>query len=326
MKEYDLIKHISKTFKRSPEQHNDLFECDAEIITVGNQKWGFSMDDFSPEEDLFTDENPVQLGSNLVVATLSDLLAAGVEAKFFMQSLSLPVTRDEEFIEGLMEGIRRILEKADCFMCGGDMGRADPWRYCGLGMGPVISKNPITHRMPVEPHMLWVTGSLGDANLAALQKTVTPQFELRLTEAGLIRKFATACIDTSGGFFDAIWILKEQNPHMQLEIDLNSIPFAEGVGKLSGMSGFLPESSLLGGAGEYELLFAVPEGLPAEELLSAGMTLVGTARVGDDKGVKLQCRDGSIKTMLHPPPCPREAPTIEEYIQNVMDMSFNLFG
>jgi thiamine monophosphate kinase len=225
-----------------------------------------------------------------------------------------------------MEGIRRVLKKADCFMCGGDMGRADPWRYCGLAMGPVISKNPLTHRFPLESQNLWVTGLLGDANIAALQKTVTPEFELRLREAEIIRKSATACIDTSSGFFDAVWILNEQNPHMQLEIDLNSIPFAEGVVKISSISGFLPEAALLGGAGEYELLFAVPEDQPAEELLSAGMTLVGTARKKDDKGVKLKCRDGSTKTMLQPPPCPRETSNIEGYIQNVIDMSFSLFG
>lgn len=326
MNEYDLIKYISRAFKRSLEQHNDLFECDAEIITVGDQKWGFSMDDFSPEEDLFTNENPLRLGSNLVVATLSDLLAAGVEAKFFMQSLSLPVTLDNEFLEGLMEGIRGSLESAGCFMCGGDMGRADPWRYCGLAMGPVISKKPLTHRFPIESQNLWVTGLLGDANIAALQKTATPQFELRLKEAEIIRKFATACIDTSGGFFDAVWILNEQNPHMQFEIDLNSIPFAGEIEKVSSKLGLPPESALLGGAGEYELLFAVPDDQAEEELLSAGMTQVGTARMKDDKGVKLQCRDGSVKTMMQPPPCPREAPNIQEYIQNVMSISFNLFG
>ena len=325
MKEYELIKHVAKNFKRSREQHNDLFECDAEIITIGNQEWGLSMDDFSPEEDLFASEDPVILGVNLVVATLSDLLAAGVEPRFFMQSLSLPVKADKSFVEGLVEGIRKTLEAAGCFLCGGDMGRADTWRYCALGMGPVISGNPLTHRLPPEPYTIWITGSLGDANLAVLRKTATPEFELRLQEAEIIRRFASACIDTSGGFFDAVWVLREQNPHMKFEIDLKNIPYAEGAVEISGRLGIPPESALLGGAGEYELLFAVPEYSAVDELLSAGMTLVGTVHREDYKGVKLKCRDGSEKIMTQPPLCPREAPNIDEYIQKVMDMSYNLF-
>lgn len=325
MKEYDLIKHIMINFQRSPEQHNDLFECDAEIITIGNRKWGLSMDDFSPEEDLFTSEDPVLLGSNLIVATLSDLLAAGVEPRFFMQGLSLPRTFNEEFLEGLMEGIQTTLDKAGCFMCGGDIGTADPWRFCGLGIGPVISDKPLTHRMPMGPHTLWVTGPLGDANLAALQKAPTPGFELRLEEAKKIRRYATACIDTSGGFFDAVWVLKEQNPHMQFEIDLKKVPFAEGILEASNRLGFPHEAALLGGAGEYELLFAVPAVLAEEDLISIGMTQVGTVQKGDDRGVNLRFYDGSIKTMLQPPPCPRGAVNVEGHIKSVMEMSFNLF-
>lgn len=326
MKEYDLIRHITMNFQRSREQHNDLFECDAEIITIGNQKWGLSMDDFSPEEDLFTSEDPVLLGANLIIATLSDLLAASVEPRFFMQSVCLPRTVEKEFVEGLMEGIRTTLDKAGCFMCGGDMGTAAPWRFCGLGMGPVISNKPLTHRMPIEPHTLWLTGSLGDANLAALQKTATPKFELRLKEAEKMRKYATACIDTSGGFFDAIWTLKEQNPYMQFEIDLKNLPLAEGIIEVSNRIGFPLESALLGGAGEYELLFTVPAGLAEDELLSTGMTTVGEVRQGHDKGVNIHCRNGSMKTMMQPPPCPRDAINIDEHIQSVIEMSSNLFN
>ena len=326
MKEYDLIRHITKDFRRSKSQHNDLFECDAEIITIGNRKWGMSMDDFSPEEDLFTSEDPALLGENLVVATLSDLLAAGVEPEFFMQSLSLPRTIKKEFVDELMKGIRTTLDRADCFMCGGDMGTADPWRFCGFGMGPVTSKKPLTHKIPMEPHTLWVTGSFGDANLAALQKTPTPRFELRLMEAKKIRKFATACIDTSGGFFDAVWILKEQNFGMQFVVDITNIPFARGVIEISGRHGFPPESALLGGAGEYELLFTVPAGLAGDELISSGMTPVGTVKQGECTGLDLLFPDGSIKKMMQPPPCPRDAVNIGQHIESIVQMSLNLFN
>lgn len=326
MRETDLIQQMMKGFQRGPDQHNGLFECDAEIVTVGDQLWGMSMDDFSPAEDLFTSEDPERLGCNLVVATLSDLLAAGVTPKFFMQSICLPRTVDHEFIAGLMKGMRTTLDRAGCSLCGGDIGTAEPWRFCGFGMGPVAGNKPLTHTLAPEEQTLWITGSLGDANLAALQQTATPLFELRLREADLIRQHATACIDTSGGLFDALWLLHEQNRQLRFAIDLKKIPFAQGVPEAASRLGFAPESSLLGGAGEYELLFSIPADTEAEALSEIGATAIGTSSPRENPGIILYGRNGVTKTMEQPPPCPRAAMDIAEHLQDVMAMSLSLFG
>jgi len=328
MKEYDLIRNIAKSFPRDKFPRDNLFECDAEIIRIGEHFWGLTMDEFSPAEDLFTAEDPACLGANLAVATLSDLLAAGAEPKFFMQSISLPGNVEQKFVEGIMEGIRTILSSLDCTLCGGDVGTADPWRFCGFGMGPINFGRPITHRLSLERQTLWVTGALGDANLAALQKTSTPRFELRNKEAKLIRSRATGCIDTSGGFFDALWILHEQNPELRFDLRINDIPFAHGINSAASTMNFPMEAALLGGAGEYELLFAIPEKAEKEikdSLSSVNATCIGTISNDPEAGIHLLRRNGSKKIMTEPPPCPRAVSNTEEYTREVMAMARHLF-
>ncbi len=328
MREHDLIKNIATSFPRSNLQKNALFECDSEIIQIGKSLWGLSMDEFSPAEDLFTSENPVRLGRNLAVATLSDLLAAGAEPRFFMHSVSLPTSVEREFVNGLTEGIGTILDSLNCAMCGGDVGTADPWRFCGFGMGPITSDQPLTHRLPGEPQTLWITGTLGDANLAALQNTATPEFELRHKESNVIRSCASACIDTSGGLMDALWLLHEQNPALRFDIRLDDVPIAEGVVQAAKTMGFPVESALLGGAGEYELLFAVPEASVSElnnDLHSIGAMCIGTTRLDQQPGMHLHRNDGLQRMMAEPPPCPRAVADPQEHIQEVLAMARKLF-
>lgn len=325
MKEYDLIKHMVKGFKKSPYQHNKPFECDAELVNIDGKIWAMSIDDFSPDEDFFTSEDPSLLGSNLVTATLSDLFAAGAEPRFFLQNVSLPKSATESFTTGLMDGVRTTLEQADCALCGGDFGTAKTWRYSGFALGPVKSEKPLTRCIPEKEHTLWVTGTLGDANLAAFQDNATPRFELRLKEAEVIRKYATACIDTSGGLMDAVWLIHEQSENMRLNIDIRKVPFSNGIIAASIYADFPPEAALIGGAGEYELLFTVPAGIADKELARIGATAIGNAIPGQPAKVELICMNGKTKTMHKAPPCPREAPDTETYIKNVIKTAIELF-
>jgi thiamine-monophosphate kinase len=330
MHEYDMIRTIVAAFPRSPDQLNAPFTCDAELVRIGGQVWGVTMDDFSPEEDRFTSDDPAALGANLATATLSDLLAAGVEPRFFLHALSLPRRADAAFVERLSAGIRGVLDAAGCACCGGDLGVSNPWRYCGLAMGPVLSGRPLTHRLPADiPQVLWVSGELGDANAAAWRGLPPPRFELRLRESRLVREWGTACIDTSGGFFDALWLLHEQSPGTRFEVYLESIPIAAAARQLARRAGVPAESVLLGGAGEYELLFAAPEDLPADaerELLDAGLTPIGTAYPHERPEIDIRRHGQFVGVVSGPPPCPREAATIHEHARAVLCRAGELFG
>jgi len=329
MNEYDTIRSIASQFARSRDQLNKPFECDAELVRMGGQVWGLTMDEFSPQEDRFTEDAPVVLGANLAVATLSDLLAAGAEPRFFLHALSLPRAVQAVFVDGLVEGIRRVLDQAGCPLCGGDLGTADTWRYCGFAMGPVVSAKPLTHCLPPEPQTLWVTGELGDANLAALRRESTPSFELRIKEAAIMRKYATGCIDTSGGLMDAVWILHEMSPGLQITLHADRLPFARGIREATAAAGMPAGAAFLGGAGEYELLFATPRDMAAAavaELKGVGVTPIADVTTGGDGGVCINRGGTTVTAMTAPPPCPRSFAIEADYLQAVVRAAVTLFG
>ena len=196
-------------------------------------------------------------------------------------------------------------------------------------MGPVASAKPLTHRLPAEPQTLWVTGELGDANLAVLRQGTTPLFELRLKEAEVIRKVATACIDTSGGLMDAVWILHAMSPGLRIDLHVDRVPLARGIREAAAAVGFPAESALVAGAGEYELLFATPRDMDdaaVSGLKSMGVTPIADVTAGGDGGVHIQRNGKAIGAMTAPPPCPRAAASAAEYLQAVVRAALELFG
>lgn len=320
MNEYALISRLAAAFPRSPLQKNSLFSSDSEVLRLGGADWCLTLDEFSPEEDLFTGP-PEALGWNLGVATLSDLLASGAEPRFFLQALVLPRRSPERFAAGFARGLRRALSAAGCSLCGGDLGTSENWRFTGFAMGP--ARRPVGRDLRPGEYSLWVTGALGDANLAALAGARTPRFELRLPESRALRRSAAACVDTSGGLADALWCLLRRAPGLRFEIDLAAVPFAPGVERAAAKAGLHPGAFLLGGAGEYELVFAVPAGAPEGPLRRAaakiGRVLPGRPGVYFRSGA-------SVRRMPSPPPCARSAAGREAYLREVAAMTARLFG
>ncbi|NQU42799.1 hypothetical protein HQ520_05905, partial [bacterium] len=228
-----------------------------------------------------------------------------------------------------------------CFLIGGDVGRADCWRYVGTAFGTVISGRPLTRRVPEGRHTLWITGPLGGANRAAAQRHPPPQFPLRLSAAEVIRELGAACTDTSGGFFDAVWNVHQATPGARIEIDLGALPLAPGVAEFAAGVGMPAEASLLGGAGEYELFFAVPEECPDRGLArleEGGARRIGSVAWQGPAGVFLHHGDSgppagtvpqampTFQAMTDPPPCPRAAGTVENHLREVAAMAAKLFG
>lgn len=330
MTERDLIDTLTRGLPRAPEQVNATHESDAEILRLGDDLWAVTVDDFSAEEDLFHDANPWLVGWNVVTATLSDLLSVGAIPRFFLPSVCLPPRCPEDFLHGITRGVGDALGSAGCFLIGGDVGRAPQWRYTGTAFGPIVSSRPLTRKIPDGHHSLWVSGPMGGANAAAARGAPPPRFPLHLEIATAIRDLASACTDTSGGFYDAVWNLGSATHSSRMEIDTQAIPLAPEVPEFAAATGIPWQAALLGGAGEYELLFAVPDPMPegaTERLLVLGCTMVGRVTVPEKgPGIFLRRGDGEKVPMPEPPPCPRASDSTEGHIREVAAMARTLFG
>lgn len=352
MKERDLIDILSRGFTRAPEQLNDVHQADAEILRLGDDFWGITVDDFSAQEDLFEAAEPWLAGWNVVVATLSDLFSVGAVPRFFLPAVSLPPGVPEAFVSELSRGTREALAAASCFLIGGDVGQADPWRYVGTALGPIPSRRPVTRTMPPGTHTLWVSGPLGSANMAAAMGWAAPRFPLRQEVARIVREHAAACIDTSGGFGDALWNLGQATRRVRMDVEVASIPLIRETFGSSARSGLPREALLLGGAGEYELLFAIPESCAegvTSQLDALGCRKVGRAEAdpplpgpptprppaeqtvvsrkpSPDAAIRFIREDGSTSVMTEAPPCPRAAGSLEAHVREVVAMARALFG
>jgi thiamine-monophosphate kinase len=328
MNEYEMIRTLAARFRRSPEQANAPFESDAEFVRMGGEWWGMTVDEFSPGEDLFAADDPRRLGSNLVTATVSDLLAAGVEPRFFLHALCLPRAGGDRFAEALCDGMADALDRAGCALCGGDLGTADPWRYTGFALGPLRAPQPLTRRLPPRNQTLWITGALGGLNAAAFSRSGSPALALRLPEARCAWAVALAGIDTSGGLADALWMLSQASPGVRLAVDLAALPYAPGVRETCEAAGIPIEAALFGGAGEYELLFAAPDGLGAADrarLSAAGLMPIGQAFPAA-AGVEFRLANGATAPMSGPPPCPRGSDGPERHAREAIAAAAALLG
>ena len=276
MREYELIKNLFSDTK-------DLFKSDAQIVEIGEEKWGITCDDFSLSEDLFSDKDPYILGSNLVVATLSDLYATGCKPKHYEHSIVFPKNKNYKWGECLANGIKDTLKQADCTLVGGDTGQGKEFKYTGIALGK--QEKNISRVFPKVEQNLYVTGNLGDANEAIIKFKPTPKFELRTLPENTL-----SAIDTSGGFIDALWLLHEINPEFSIEVEN---PPCKDI------------NYLFGGAGEYELLFTSADDCP--DAIKIGKV------IANDKGVFINGIE--LKTA---PPDPRAYKFLPFYILDII--------
>lgn len=158
------------------------------------------------------------------------------------------------------------------------------------------------------------------------RKARPPPFELRTPEAEFIRQSATGCIDTSGGLFDALWTLKVLNPSLRFEVDLERIPYCQGLASFSTATGVPAEAALLGGAGEYELLFCFAQNTAAIPSSPLCIHEIGEAAPSSEPGIFLKGRDSRLIELSSPLPCPRSFEDVDSYAQAIVSLACKLFG
>ncbi len=264
--EKEIICLFLKKLPKNEHHCNKFFESDAEIIIYNGKKLLFTTDEFS-QEDLFRDHDPYVLGWNVVVCTISDILASGGQPKFYAQTVQIAKHWNKNYIEEFARGISEAMIKSHVTFIGGDLGSGTNWHYTGICIGE--AKNAITRKGASPGDTIFITGEVGAGNLEAAlslyseNKSITElstglsgTFKLRLNESALIKDFASSCIDTSDGVLSGINTLADIN---KVGYRMTNIPYIH-EGKLVCTLISKPTTLLfMGECGEYELLFTVPE-------------------------------------------------------------------
>lgn len=229
--------------------------ADAEIVETTDGFELFSIDGFSETEDFFTNTPAEIIGNNIAVAVCSDLLACGLKPEILLQSWNIDDTKGKDYYREIAFGIEMVLQYYGAKCIGGDIGTANPWNYTAIVKANSKTR-PITRvaarRIPFD---LYISGVMGEVNMTVFMKMPMPKLAMR-SPVPAEALFAT---DSSGGFFDTLENFRRVNHGMQLEIDVLSTISPKISKKCP--SQFNPIWSLIGGAGEYELVYAVPKGM-----------------------------------------------------------------
>lgn len=247
----------------------------------------FTMDSFSPDEDFFNFTPPGIIGHNMAAAVISDLLACGIKGEFLINSWNIDSALPQSFYEECACGIEKVLRHYGLSCIGGDLGSASPWLWSAAAGGKITIPAPVRRIASAKvPFDLYATGSFGDANHAAFFKRPMPEIELRPP----VPQEALFATDSSGGFLDAIENFRRVNPDLTLRLEYFPIAAAEPLP-------FPKEFLLIGGVGEYELLYALPKGMKSSDIL------IGH---GDFSGSGVILPNG--KPLTQAPPDYRETP------------------
>ena len=285
MDEWKLIDVLSRV------HGTRAFEADAEIVPFAGTDLLVSTDSFSEREDFLSGLEPETIGRVMAYATCSDILACGAGPEFLVQAWNVDTAHDDDFYARVASGVQQVVAHYGAKVIGGDIGTAKEW--CWTATVFASCKTPV-RRVAArrEDFDLYATGPLGAANAAVFLGHPLPEPHLRapVPSAAL---FAT---DTSGGLFDALENFRRVNPGMWLEVDAECAVEPEVARSLP--VGVEKGWTLVGGVGEYELVFAVPAGAQVADAVRIGRG--GFAASGECE-IRIMC-DGKVGRMTTPPP------------------------
>ena len=291
MQEQKFIEIFSRIHGTRP------FGADAEIVPFEGTNLLVSTDSFSEREDFLSALEPEVVGRVMAYGAISDILACGTKPDFLVQAWNVDSVHGEDFYARVATGIQQVVSHYGAKVVGGDVGTATEWCWtatvfasCEKQVRRVASRR--------EDFDLYATGPLGAANAAVFLRHALPEPQLRAPVPGSAL-FAT---DTSGGLFDALENFRRVNSGMWLEVDTESAVSPEVARSLP--PGAENGWALVGGVGEYELLFAVPAGTPAFDAVKIG-------RGGFTDSCECDFRilhDGKAGRMTAPPPDYRAIP------------------
>jgi len=273
------------------------FESDAEIVPFEGTNLLVSTDSFSEREDFLSGLEPEAVGRVMAYGACADILACGAKPEFIVQSCNIDSAHDDDFYGRVAAGVQQVVSHYGAKVVGGDVGTAKEWCWtatvfasCEAPVRRVASRR--------EAFDLYTTGLFGAANAAAFLGRTIPEPQLRAP----VPSSALFATDTSGGLFDALENFRCVNPGMWIEVDAVRAVAPEVVRGLP--HGVEPGWALVGGVGEYELVFAVSAGTEV-----AGLVKIGRGGFAAEATCDFRIMyGGGIGRMSAPPPDYRAVP------------------
>jgi len=209
---------------------------------------------------------PDAVGWKSLARAVSDVAAMGGKPCCFLLSLALPASLTGTWLSTFLRGVRRASNELGCELAGGDITQQDKILISITVVGEVRRQNAILRSGARPGDLIFVSGTLGEADLglrelqrkpgmarasdSALRKHLYPQPRLELGQWLAGKHLATSMMDISDGLSTDLRRLCTASKVGAL-VDASSLP-----GVPSAKAADARELALHGGD-DYELLFTV---------------------------------------------------------------------
>ncbi|MEW6756678.1 MAG: thiamine-phosphate kinase [Acidobacteriota bacterium] len=272
--EADWIRHIQSTWGPSGAE----VDLGDDACVLPSARYAMTTDALLEGVDFERRWAPAEaLGNKALAANLSDLAAVGARPRFLLLTLGIPGDLGDDFVEGLLEGMRTLARRESVGLCGGDLSASPGGLVLSLTLIGLAGERPLTRAGGRPGDALYVSGPVGGARAAlrALKRgAILERFaDVRPTDPlqGLLDRFyrppgqtelglalarpggASCCIDVSDG----------------LAMDLHRLCEASGCGAVVEAER-IPVDTLAGGWSEESVREAILGGEDQVLLFAAG--------------------------------------------------------
>lgn len=312
MRELELIEAIEATLALQPGSHPHVVRAIGDDAAVVRSS-GYAV----TSTDMMVDGvhfrcgqlGPGEIGHRALAAALSDLAAMGAQAREAYLALGLASGTEPEWALELVQAARRLADRHEVAILGGDVTRADAATLCFTVVGRAEDPAVLVGRDGARPgDMVGVTGRLGGAGagLALLDQKVRLASEQaaealreryrrpepRLAQGrALAAAGARAMVDVSDGLATDAGHLARRSG-VRLELSLGKLPLEEGVADVARQLGHDPGSFAVTAGEDYELCACVPPAA-CDLVCDAGveMTWIGCVVEGEPEAVFSDARE-----------------------------------
>ena len=276
--ENQFLKDLTSKFDHSPNQINNLFESDSELVRLNNgQIIAITTDNISEEIETGLYHDPYLQGWMSAIVSLSDLAAVGSNPLGILSTLQVPQNIPNSYLESIQSGISDACTAHNTFVLGGDTNYCREIVIGSTALGIINDKRIMSRKGCKTGDILFTSGRLGSGGALGIETLLNKGKEdlfdykpfARLDEGEVVRTFGGSCIDTSDGFFPAISNLMEINGiGFQVTSNVKNLVLSKAA-DLANLNQIPLWFLLAGPHGEFELLFTIPKKNISEFLKAA---------------------------------------------------------
>ncbi|NPA76068.1 MAG: thiamine-phosphate kinase [Euryarchaeota archaeon] len=240
-------------------------EYDDCAFVLKGEKYELFTTDFVGEGSHFVPEvAPETLGEFIASVNLSDIAAMGGMPDYFLLSAFMPGDSEFEFLESVIKGLVRTLDRFGVRYLGGDLKESELRGFSGFAVGHVEKEKIMLRKGAKVGDTIALTGPLGGPGAAyLLWKRGRMEFDEilkivpRIEEGRALAGRASTCMDTSDGIFSSLMQMQSIN-ELGFDVDIENIPLHPLAREVI-EDGLATVDSLLNFGGEYELLYTAPK-------------------------------------------------------------------